>query len=162
MSSSIRRYAPRDKGAALYMDLIARFPLRPLRSDRDLDRAAKIANALAIRDDLTQGETDYLDVLTDMIEKYEDIHYPVQDASGVELLRFLLSEQGKPQAEVARELGMSPSTISEILSGKRDFGRKYIEVFSRYFCVSPATFLTEAKRIHSFHDSRSNRNTSRG
>lgn len=144
MASSVRRNASRDKGNSIYMDLIAKFPLRPLRSDRDLDRAAKIANALAIRDGLTQGETDYLDVLTDMIEKYENIHYPAQDVSGVELLRFLLSEQGKPQAEVARELGMSPSTISEILSGKRNFGRKYIEVFSRYFCVSPATFLTEA------------------
>ena len=141
MSISIRRSAPRDKGAALYMDLIARFPLRPLRSERDVDRASKIANSLAIRDNLTQGETDYLDVLTDLIEKYEDIHYPVQDVSGVELLRFLLNERGKPQAEVARELGMSPSTISEILSGKRDFGRKYIEAFSQYFCVSPATFL---------------------
>ncbi len=42
---------------------------------------------------------------------------------------------------VARELGMSPSTISELLSGKRDFGRKYIEAFSRYFCLSPQTFL---------------------
>jgi HTH-type transcriptional regulator / antitoxin HigA len=135
--------SPRDKGAALYMSLVARFPLRPLRSDRDLDRAASIANALAIRDDLTQGETDYLDVLTDMIEKYEAIHYPVHHVSGVELLRYLLSEQGKPQAEVARDLGLSPSTISEILSGKRDFGRKHIEAFSRYFSVSPATFLSK-------------------
>ena len=144
MPTSIRRNSRRDKGAALYMGLIARFPLRPLRSDRELERASKIANALAIRDDLTQGETDYLDVLTDLIEKYEDIHYPGHDVSGVELLRFLLSEQGKPQAEVARELGISPSTISEILSGKRDFGRKYIEAFSHYFCVSPATFLARA------------------
>jgi HTH-type transcriptional regulator/antitoxin HigA len=142
MSTAIRRNNRRDKGASLYMDLVARFPLRPLRSERDLERAAKIANALAIRDGLTQGETDYLDVLTDMIEKYESTHYPVQDVSGVELLRFLLGERGKPQAEIARELGMSPSTISEILSGKRDFGRKYIEAFSRYFCVAPATFLT--------------------
>ncbi len=143
MSTSIRRGVPRDKGALRYMDLIARFPLRPLRSDRDLDRAAEIANSLAIRDDLTQGERDYLDVLSDVIEKYENIHYPAQDVSGVELLRYLLNERGKPQAEVARELGMSPSTISEILSGKRDFGRKYIEAFSRYFSVSPATFLAQ-------------------
>ena len=143
MSTAVRRRAPRDKGAALYMELIARFPLRPLRSDRDLERAAGIANALAIREDLTQGETDYLDVLTDMIEKYEAIHYPVQDVSGVELLRFLLGEQGKSQAEVARELGMSPSTISEILSGKRDFGRKYIEAFARYFAVAPSAFLSK-------------------
>jgi antitoxin component HigA of HigAB toxin-antitoxin module len=48
-----------------------------------------------------------------MIEKYEAIHYPVQDISGVDLLRFLLGEQGKSQAEVARHLGMSPSTISD-------------------------------------------------
>jgi plasmid maintenance system antidote protein VapI len=45
---------------------------------------------------------------------------------------------------VAGELGISPSTISEILNGKRDFGRKYIEAFSHYFCVSPATFLARA------------------
>jgi HTH-type transcriptional regulator/antitoxin HigA len=141
MSTTVRRNAPRDKGATLYMDLIARFPLRPLRSDRELAQASKIANSLAIRDNLTRGETDYLDVLTDMIEKYEETHYPAQDVSGVELLRYLLSERGKPQAEVARDLGMSPSTISEILNGKRDFGRKYIEAFSRYFCVSPATVL---------------------
>jgi HTH-type transcriptional regulator/antitoxin HigA len=145
MPAAIRRGAPRDKGAALYMEMIARFPLRPLRSDRDLEQAAKIANALAIRDDLTQGETDYLDVLTDMIEKYENTRYPVHDVSGVELLRFLLSEQGKSQAEVARELGMSPSTISEILSGKRNFGRKAIETFSRYFSIAPAAFLGGAR-----------------
>ena len=81
--------SPRDKGAAIYMSLVARFPLRPLRSDRDLNRAAKIANALAIRDDLTQGETDYLDVLTDMIEKYEATHYPLHYDSGMGRLRFL-------------------------------------------------------------------------
>jgi hypothetical protein len=54
MTSTIRRRSPRDNGHALYMDLIAKFPLRPLRSDRDLERAAGIANALAIRDGLTQ------------------------------------------------------------------------------------------------------------
>ena len=146
MSTAIRRNPQPDKGAALYMELVAKFPLRPLRTDRDLDRASRIANELAIRDDLTQGETDYLDVLTDVIEKYEDNRYPVEDVSGVELLRFLLSEQGKTQAEVARELDMSPSTISEILSGKRDFGRKYIDAFSRYFSVAQAAFLARAPK----------------
>jgi HTH-type transcriptional regulator / antitoxin HigA len=77
-----------------------------------------------------------------MIEKYEAIHYPVHEVSGVELLRFLLGEQRKSHAEVARELGISPSTISEILSGKRGLGRKAIETFSRYFSVAPAAFLT--------------------
>jgi hypothetical protein len=39
--------APR--GIARYMELVAQFPLRPLRSERDLDRATRILNELAIR-----------------------------------------------------------------------------------------------------------------
>jgi hypothetical protein len=69
MSTALRRNTHREKGTALYMELIARFPLRPLRSNRELERASKIANALAIRTDLTQGETDYLDVLTDILSR---------------------------------------------------------------------------------------------
>jgi hypothetical protein len=38
---------------------------------------------------------DHLDVRTNLIEKYKDIHHPMQDVSGVELLRFLLNERGE-------------------------------------------------------------------
>jgi transcriptional regulator with XRE-family HTH domain len=46
-----------------------------------------------------------------------------------------------PQA--AGETGMAPSTISEILSGKRGIGRKHLAALARYFHVSPAVFLAE-------------------
>jgi hypothetical protein len=49
------------RGVALYMALVARFPLRPLRSERDLDRATKIANELAVRGNLSRWEHEYLD-----------------------------------------------------------------------------------------------------
>jgi HTH-type transcriptional regulator / antitoxin HigA len=58
------------RGVALYMALVSRFPLRPLRSERDLDRAAKIANELAVRGNLSRWEHDYLDVLSDLIEAF--------------------------------------------------------------------------------------------
>jgi HTH-type transcriptional regulator / antitoxin HigA len=125
------------------MELVAQFPLRPLRSERDLDRATKIVNELAIRGNLSRGERDYLDVLTDMVETYERIHHPIPDLSGPDMLRHLLEERGVSQAKAAREMGMAPSTISEILRGKRGIGRKHIEAFVRYFHVSPAVFLPE-------------------
>ena len=48
------------------------------------------------------------------------------------------------QALAAREMGMAPSTVSDILRGKRGIGRKHIEAFATYFHVSPAVFLPEA------------------
>ena len=130
-------------GVALYMALVARFPLRPLRSERDLDRATKIANELAVRGNLSRWEHDYLDVLSDLIEAYEAAHHPIPDLSGPEMLRHLLTERGISQASAAREMGMAPSTVSDILRGKRGIGRKHIEAFATYFHVSPAVFLPE-------------------
>jgi HTH-type transcriptional regulator / antitoxin HigA len=130
-------------GVALYMALVARFPLRPLRSERDLDRATKIANELAVRGNLSRWEHDYLDVLSDLIEAYESAHHRIPDLSGPEMLRHLLTERGISQASAAREMGMAPSTVSDILRGKRGIGRKHIEAFATYFHVSPAVFLPE-------------------
>jgi HTH-type transcriptional regulator/antitoxin HigA len=133
----------RPRGIAGYMELIARFPLRPLRSERDLDRANKIVNDLAIRRDLSRGEQDYLDVLTDMVEAYERAHHSIPDLSGAGMLRHFLAERGVSRAQAARDIGMAPSTISEILSGKRGIGRKHFAAFASYFHVSPAVFLPE-------------------
>jgi hypothetical protein len=38
---------------------------------------------------------------------------------------------------------MQPSTISEILNGKRGLWRKHIEAFAPYFNVSPAAFMAK-------------------
>ena len=59
------------------------------------------------------------------------------------MLRHLLTERGISQASAAREMGMAPSTVSDILRGKRGIGRKHIEAFATYFHVSPAVFLPE-------------------
>jgi HTH-type transcriptional regulator/antitoxin HigA len=125
------------------MELVAQFPLRPLRSERDLDRATKIVNELAVRGNLSRGERDYLDVLTDMVDAYERTHHPIPDLPGPDMLRYLLEEREVSQAKAAREMAMAPSTISEILRGKRGIGRKHIDAFARYFHVSPAVFLPQ-------------------
>jgi HTH-type transcriptional regulator / antitoxin HigA len=77
------------------------------------------------------------------LEAYERAHHPIPDLSGPEMLRHLLIERGISQAGAAREMGMAPSTVSEILRGKRGIGRKHLDAFARYFHVSPAVFLPE-------------------
>jgi HTH-type transcriptional regulator / antitoxin HigA len=124
-----------------YLALIRRYPLRPIRSDEELDRAAALALELDTRGDLSPDERDYLDVLVTMIGKYEDEAHPIPDVSGPDMLRFLIEDRGLSQAEVARGSGLSGPALSEILAGRRPMGRKVIEKVAGYFGVDPGLFL---------------------
>jgi HTH-type transcriptional regulator/antitoxin HigA len=128
-----------------YLKLIKAFRLRPIRSDEELDIATKLVNSLAVRADLTDDEQDYLDVLSDQIEAYERVRYPIPDVSGASVLRYLIESKGVTQTEVARGTKLASSTISEILNGKRGIGRKHLNAFSMYFHVDPGVFLADSR-----------------
>jgi HTH-type transcriptional regulator/antitoxin HigA len=127
-----------------YLALIRRFPLRPITSESELDHATALVNELLDRDGLDSAEEDYLDVLSDLIERYEDKHHPIEDVSADEMLAFLIEQKGVTQAEAARGAGIAQSTISEVISGKRQLTRKQIEKLASYFHVSPAVFLSQS------------------
>jgi HTH-type transcriptional regulator / antitoxin HigA len=124
-----------------YLTLIRRFPLRPIRTEAELDAAAAIIDELTGLDDLSSTESDYLDVLGDLVEKYEDEHVEMPHVSDAEMLRSLMDEKGVSQADVVRGTEISKTVLSLVLHGKRDLTREHIEVLSRYFGVNPAAFL---------------------
>ena len=52
-----------------YLDLIRTFPLRPIKSDAELDKAAAVMRKLSgVGARLSPPEADYLQVLSDLIE----------------------------------------------------------------------------------------------
>jgi HTH-type transcriptional regulator/antitoxin HigA len=126
------------------MELIERFALRPIRSERELRQATRMANELAVKAKLTRDERDYLDVLSDLMERYEDEMHGIEAVAGPELLAFLLKENGLSQAQLARETGIAKSTISAILKGKRAMSLSHVEAFCRRFKLEPNAFLQHA------------------
>src|SRR6266480_1498820 len=84
-----------------YLDLVRQFPLRPLRTDADLDAAVAVIDALIDRPRLTAPEQDYLDVLSDLVEAYEAEMVPMRPVGDADLLRFLIEQKGVTQAGVA-------------------------------------------------------------
>lgn len=128
------------KGQDRYLDLVRRFPLRPIRSEEDLDAATVVIHSLIDQEHLSQVELDYLDVLDHLVETYEAIHYPDPTVSDADMLRFLIETKDVTQAEVAKGAKIAESTISEVLSGKRKLNRTQIGKLAKYFHVSPAVF----------------------
>jgi HTH-type transcriptional regulator/antitoxin HigA len=116
-------------------------PLRPIRSAEELDRAIAAINGLLDRPELDQDEEDYLDVLSDLVHRFESEEHPIAPVADSEMLRHLIEAGGITQARLAQETGIPESTISLVLSGKRGLSRANIGVLARYFAVSPAVFL---------------------
>ena len=131
-----RRAAPPDS----YLSLIHRFPLRAIRNDRELDEAIALVNELLDWPKLDEGETDYLDVLGDLVEAYEESAHPIEPASDAAMLESLLTDRGQTQLQVAAATGIANSTLSNVLHGKRQLTRDHIRRLAKHFNVDPGVF----------------------
>lgn len=145
MSSRTRAGNNRDA----YLDLILRFPLRPIRSEEELEEAIQVMDSLVDREKLLPEEKDYLDVLSDLVERYETETHPIDPVSDDVLLRHLMEAKQVNQSEVARGTGIAVSTISEVLAGKRAFNRAQIGKLADYFRVGPEAFAFTASETAS-------------
>ncbi len=126
-----------------YLNLVRQFPLRPIRSKRDLDRAMKIAGHLATYDEKTlpPGEQDYLDALTVFNEDYQRRH-PVDlpEVTPLAMLKHLMEQHGMNVTELGRIIG-SQSNAALILSGKRAISKHVMGLLSEYFGVARGVFV---------------------
>ena len=74
-----------------------------------------------------------------LIENYENQACIIEDASPVEVLKYLMREHGLKQSDL-KEIG-SQGIVSEILAGKRTLNIEQIKKVSKRFHVSPLVFI---------------------
>jgi len=124
-----------------YAALIAQFPLRPLHDEVDYDNALEIAGRLVGRTDLNPDQADYLDVLADIIQKYEAQHHAISGgASSLEILSQMLEERGMNASDLGRLLG-NRALGSAILRGERQLSKAHIRILADTFKVSTDLFI---------------------
>jgi HTH-type transcriptional regulator/antitoxin HigA len=117
------------------LELVRRFPLASIKSERHLDEAQAVMDRLLAHGTLDEGEAMYLAALSDLVGAYEDIHHAIAPASDADMLRHFLDAKGITQAQLSKDTGISKSTISEVLAGKRPFSRQMIRKLAAYFQV---------------------------
>jgi HTH-type transcriptional regulator / antitoxin HigA len=123
-----------------HAELVALFPLRPLHDELDYDNALETADALVGRANLNDDQQDYLDVLADIIQKYEAGRHPVAGGgTPMETLSRMLEEQDMGASDLGRLLG-NRQLGSAILRGERDLSKAHIRILADYFKVSTDLF----------------------
>lgn len=128
-----------------YLQLIRRFPLRPIRTGEELRTAIDVIRELSFKHDTrTQDEEDYMDVLTGLIREYEGRTLPMlgETMTALEALEYLMEQSGKTQTEVAELAGCQRSHISAFLSGKRGLSKRSALQLAEVFKVAPELFLS--------------------
>jgi len=125
-----------------YDRLLAPHSLRPIHNDVELAHATAIIDMLAGHD-LNADQADYLDVLSTLVEAYENTHDPLDDPAlcGLDVLRSLLDEHGMSAADLARLLGVHRSMGSKLLKGERALTARHLQTLGERFKVSAALFL---------------------
>jgi HTH-type transcriptional regulator/antitoxin HigA len=123
-----------------YLALVRKHPLRPIRSEDELDRAIVMVDSLIARGVLDDGERDYLLVLGRLVEDYEKEAQSIGPVSDAVMLRFLIDSNRVTQAAVAARTGIAESTVSEVLAGKKALRRQQLAAVAGFFRVSPDVF----------------------
>jgi HTH-type transcriptional regulator / antitoxin HigA len=89
---------------------------------------------------LTPAEQRLAELLTLLIEDFEERHYFLKPATGIEALEELMESNSLKQKDLVDIFG-TPSIISEVLHRKRKLTTEHIRKLSRRFHVSPELFF---------------------
>ena len=135
-----------SRGADEYLAMVREFPLIPVKNDRHLTQAFAVIDLLAVIDEekLTSAQADYLMVLSDLVERYENERHAIDLSylDGIDALKQLLEENGMSASDLGRLLGNRPSGAA-ILRRERQLSKAHIAVLCGRFGVSADLFLRE-------------------
>jgi HTH-type transcriptional regulator/antitoxin HigA len=90
--------------------------------------------------EMTAAERRMDELLTLLIEDFEDKHYALKASSPVDVLNELMSANNLKQKDLLDVFG-TPSIVSEVLHGKRQLTTEHIRRLSRRFHISPEVFI---------------------
>ena len=124
-----------------YSALLKKFPPKVIRTEEENEAYSEILYQLDQRSrSLTRAEKELAELLTLLIEDFEEKHYQLAHAKPVKVLHFLMDQHGLRQKDLVDVFG-TPSIVSEVLSGKRDLNKGHIKRLSERFHVSPELFF---------------------
>jgi len=123
-----------------YGELLRNDLPRAIHSEKDYHAYLARAEELSDKKSRSAAESRYLELLSVLIERYEQEHDPIVAPDPLEALKELMVANGMSQSALARLLGSSGIT-SEILSGKRSLSKTHIKKLAEAFNVSTDLFV---------------------
>jgi HTH-type transcriptional regulator/antitoxin HigA len=124
-----------------YATLLSRTLPSVIHSEKENERYLAMLGELDQKGNkLTPAEQRLAELLTLLIEDFEEKTYALEPASPIEILRELMDANNLKQKDLVDVFG-TPSIVSEVLNGKRGLTIEHIKKLSGRFHVSAEVFI---------------------
>jgi HTH-type transcriptional regulator/antitoxin HigA len=120
--------------------MIAKGAPRVIHNDEELEAYTEALFKLTALENPTSDEEEAIELLTLLVERYEDEHRPMPKASPVSVVRHLIEHGNLTQRSLIPEFG-SESAVSMFLSGQRDLTVEQIRKLCARFKLSADVFI---------------------
>lgn len=115
--------------------------LKIIRSDEELEQALdRMLVLMRLNPSLGSPESDEMEVLGVLIERYEDEHYPMDDADPIEVIKFMMDQQNLKKKDLIPYIG-SASKVTEVLNGTRNLSLSMIRRLSEGLGIPASTLI---------------------
>jgi HTH-type transcriptional regulator / antitoxin HigA len=84
----------------------------------------------------TNGQEEEIELLTLLIEKWDQDHNTFNDVDPITLIRSLMAEKGVRATDIVKNSRVSKSLLSDILNYKKAMSKEIIRILADYFKVS--------------------------
>lgn len=112
-----------------------------IHNDDELEAYTKALFRLTALENPTRAEQEAIELLTLLIERYEETSYPIPKVDAVSVVRFLLEHQDLTQRELVQEFG-SESAVSMFLGGQRKLTLEQVRKLSKRFKLPADVFVS--------------------
>ena len=124
-----------------YSRLLATSAPSGIRDETEYDRViAEIEKLLRKRERISAEEDRLLDLLSTLVERYEEERYDFEPSAPHEVLQHLMEARGLKQKDVLHLLGSS-GRASEAINGIRPISRKQAKLLGEFFHISADLFI---------------------
>jgi HTH-type transcriptional regulator/antitoxin HigA len=122
--------------------MIAHGAPRVIHNDEELEAYTEALFQLTALKKPSPSETEAIELLTLLVERYEQTHYSVPAADATSIVRFLIQQQGLTQRDLIPQFG-SESAVSMFLAGQRKLTIEQLRRLSIRFKLPADVFIAK-------------------
>src|SRR5271157_2167161 len=123
-----------------YGQLLGRTLPHVIRTEEEYERLTNELMRLDEREDLSREEKELAELLTILINEYEERRYPIRKASPQQTLQHLMEARHLTQKDLWKIFG-SKGITSEVFHGKRSISKTQAKKLATFFHVSADLFI---------------------
>ena len=134
------KFTRKDVNQGEYSQLVSKSLPHVIQNEAENQHYIRILEVLDAKSNPTPAEKTLADLLTMLIENFEEQHYALRKGTPTENLTELMQAHNLKQRDLVDVFG-TPSIVSEVLSGKRRLATSHIRKLSERFHVPAELFL---------------------